>query len=129
MKTFNFRSYKYRGMTIDQPCACFGRYFCALLFFIYKICLKVRSPRCAFLPHLFIEESLYIPNCLQELMQKLSSSNQLMPLLEVLMLLPEEVDSRHLRLGANRHAFFYHHLKVFRIHGNLVWIRIHGPCF
>lgn len=41
-------------------------------------------------------------NAIQELMQKLSSSNQLLPLLEVLMLLPEEVDSRHLRLGGNR---------------------------
>ncbi|XP_023333907.1 transportin-3 isoform X1 [Eurytemora carolleeae] len=37
-----------------------------------------------------------------ELMQKLSEPNQILTLLEVLMLLPEEVDSRHLRLGANR---------------------------
>ena len=35
-----------------------------------------------------------------ELMQKLSEHTLM--LLEVLMLLPEEVDSRHLRLGANR---------------------------
>ncbi len=48
MQIFSFRSYKYRGMTIDQPCDCFGRYFCALLFFIYKICSKGWSPRCAF---------------------------------------------------------------------------------
>ena len=37
-----------------------------------------------------------------ELMQKLSEPGQILTLLEVLMLLPEEVDSRHLRLGANR---------------------------
>jgi len=38
---------------------------------------------------------------LSELMSALSS-NHTLPLLEVLLLLPEEVDSRHLRLGANR---------------------------
>jgi len=42
-------------------------------------------------------------NALSELMSRLSgSSDTMQPLLEVLLLLPEEVDSRHLRLGANR---------------------------
>lgn len=38
---------------------------------------------------------------LSELMAALSTSHTI-PLLEVLLLLPKEVDSRHLRLGANR---------------------------
>jgi len=41
-------------------------------------------------------------NAVPELMQKLSEIESMLTLLEVLMLLPEEVDSRHLRLGANR---------------------------
>ena len=44
-------------------------------------------------------------NALSELMSKLSGSPATVPaLLEVLLLLPEEVDSRHLRLGSNRRS-------------------------
>ena len=44
-------------------------------------------------------------NALSELMAKLSGSPTSVPaLLEVLLLLPEEVDSRHLRLGSNRRS-------------------------
>ena len=44
-------------------------------------------------------------NALSELMAKLSGSPATVPaLLEVLLLLPEEVDSRHLRLGSNRRS-------------------------
>eukprot|EP00088_Acartia_fossae_P042626 TRINITY_DN4480_c0_g1_i2.p1 TRINITY_DN4480_c0_g1~~TRINITY_DN4480_c0_g1_i2.p1 ORF type:complete len:953 (-),score=229.01 TRINITY_DN4480_c0_g1_i2:485-3304(-) len=41
-------------------------------------------------------------NSVPELMTKLNSMSTMLTLLEVLMVLPEEVDSRHLRLGANR---------------------------
>jgi len=41
-------------------------------------------------------------NAVPELMQKLADMSKILTLLEVLMLLPEEVDSRHLRLGSNR---------------------------
>ena len=44
-------------------------------------------------------------NALSELMSKLSGSPATVPaLLEVLLLLPEEVDSRHLKLGSNRRS-------------------------
>ena len=44
-------------------------------------------------------------NALSELMSKLSGCPATVPaLLEVLLLLPEEVDSRHLRLGSNRRS-------------------------
>ena len=43
-------------------------------------------------------------NALSELMAKLSGSPTVPALLEVLLLLPEEVDSRHLRLGSNRRS-------------------------
>ena len=42
-------------------------------------------------------------NALSELMSKLSGSPATVPA-EVLLLLPEEVDSRHLKLGSNRRS-------------------------